>query len=479
MRLARSTRSRFTGPRFSAVIGAALLAGSLLTLPASASNQKKVAHASDQIDHLVAPRSRVGTQLAWLLDISTRLPLSKKEESSHFDAAFIKVESAAQLSAALGGLATTGSKVTLLGLSNVTPESLVAEVKIGAITYNVDLSVDAKGLIAGLYFSLNKSVSIPTVSSWTEVDQDIKKMAPNASFLAAQLNTNGTCSAVHEMNANTARPLGSMFKLFILGALAHAIQDHTVSWDQKLTLTESQKVGGSGVLQSDPNGTQLTVEQTALTMISVSDNTAADMLLSLVGRSAVEDQVRAWSSHSSLDTPFLSAAEFFVLKWYDYPRLANHFLSLDPVQRLSYLTSTVDRVRASAIMSTSSPRAIDSVEWFASPLDICHALSGLSSLESQPGLSPLSTILSTNNGGIPLNVATWPRIWFKGGSEPGVLTLGYLARDSAGKSFVVIVMLSNTKKAIAPSSTLLGLGVVAGSFNLLRAGAHTATPGAP
>jgi hypothetical protein len=91
----------------------------------------------------------------------------------------------------------------------------------------------------------------------------------------------------------------------------------------------------------------------------------------------------------------------------------------------------------------------------------------------------LSTILSTNNGGIPLNVATWPRIWFKGGSEPGVLTLGYLARDSAGKSFVVIVMLSNTKKAIAPSSTLLGLGVVAGSFNLLRAGAHTATPGAP
>ncbi len=471
----RSPRKRLS---VSIVVVLTVLAGSFLTLPASANDSVVREHGSHVLDHVIAPKSPVGAQLTWLLGVNSRLPLSKQEEASHFDGAFVKVESADQLSAALSSLASTGSKVTLLGLSDVTKTSLIAKIRIGQITYDAGLSVDAKGLISGLYFSLNKSASIPTASSWSAIDRDLKKMAPDVGFLAARLNTNGTCSVVHELNDATARPLGSMFKLFVLGALAHAVQRHDVSWTQKLTLTNAQKVGGSGVLDDEPNGTQLSIEQTARKMISVSDNTAADMLLSLVGRHAVEDQVRAWSSHSSLDVPFLSAAEFFVLKWHDYPQLSNHYLSLDAARRLSYLTSTVDRVRASAITSTPSPRDIDSIEWFASPLDMCHAFSGLTALESAPGLSPLDAILSTNNGGIPLNTSAWPRIWFKGGSEPGVLTLGYLARDSGGTTYIVIALLSNPGKPIAASSTLLGLGVVAGGFDLLRSDEHAATPGA-
>jgi hypothetical protein len=34
-------------------------------------------------------------------------------------------------------------------------------------------------------------------------------------------------------------------------------------------------------------------------------------------------------------------------------------------------------------------------------------------------------------------------VWFKGGSEPGVLTLGWLATDNHGKTFVVEAMVSN------------------------------------
>jgi len=67
-----------------------------------------------------------------------------------------------------------------------------------------------------------------------------------------------------------------------------------------------------------------------------------------------------------------------------------------------------------------------------------------------------------------LSATTWNRVWFKGGSEPGVLTLGYLARDKAGKTFVVVAMLENPSKPIASSATLLGLGVVTGALNLLQ-----------
>ena len=148
------------------------------------------------------------------------------------------------------------------------------------------------------------------------------------SFLAAKVGSDGSCRPVHSVLAGTSRPLGSMFKLFVLGALANAVHEHRVSWTQKVAVTAAIKVGGSGTLQNSPDGTELTVEQVAVKMISISDNTAADMLLSLVGRGAVEDQVRAWSSHASIDIPFLTVKELFSLKYHDFPALADHYLSL-------------------------------------------------------------------------------------------------------------------------------------------------------
>ena len=443
-------------------------------LPASAGHRATIPiDLADDAPSVVVPTSPVGTQLTWLLGVGSRLPLSSKEEADHFDAGFVAAEPVAKLNGALASLGSTGSKVTLLKLSDVSSDALTAEVKIGAITFNLQLSVDSTGLIEGLYFSVAAPIPIPKVSSWTQVDKDLKKMAPRASFLAARLDANGTCTKVRALKANTPRPLGSMFKLFVLGALANAVKDHLISWDQRVTVTGAVKVSGSGVLQYDPDGTTLTVEQTALQMISESDNTAADILLNLVGRSAVSAQVRSWSSHASLDAPFLSVAEMFVLKWHDFPTLAEHYLSLTPAKRLGYLTTTIDKVPDSAITSSNSPRDINSIEWFASPNDICRAFAGLRTLASEPGLGPLDTILSTNNGGIELSASTWPVIWFKGGSEPGVLTLGYLARDSSGKTYVVVMMLDNATKPIAPSATLTGLGVITGAFNLVWGGQHS------
>jgi hypothetical protein len=59
----------------------------------------------------------------------------------------------------------------------------------------------------------------------------------------------------------------------------------------------------SGQPQNELDGTQISVLDTAAKMISISDNTAADMLINLVGRSAVEAQDRQWSDHAALNVP--------------------------------------------------------------------------------------------------------------------------------------------------------------------------------
>jgi beta-lactamase class A len=355
----------------------------------------------------------------------------------------------------------------LFQLSKLEQRSLTALVQIGPSVYSVELAVDTAGLIDGLYFRPT-TASVP--QSWSQVERQVTSLAPEVSMLAAKLNGNGTCTPVRSMAAETPRPLGSMFKLFVLGALANAVREHRVSWNQMLTVTAGIKVGGSGTLNSVPDGTRLTVEQTAIKMISVSDNTAADMLLRLVTRSAVENQVRAWSSHPSLDVPFLTVSEMFALKYGDFPVLADHYLALSPDKRASYLLSTVDRFPTKEERSSASPRDLDSIEWFASADDLCRAFAGLGRLEGEAGLGPIDKVLSTNTGGIGLSAKTWPRIWFKGGSEPGVLTLGYLARTNRGQSFVVIVLTEDAKKPVQESLAveIQGLNAIVGAFGLLR-----------
>jgi beta-lactamase class A len=77
-------------------------------------------------------------------------------------------------------------------------------------------------------------------------------------------------------------------KLYVLHALGDAVAAGKLSWDQPLTVTAQLKSLPSGVLQYEPEGTQISVLDAAAKMISISDNTAADMLIHLVGRSAVE-----------------------------------------------------------------------------------------------------------------------------------------------------------------------------------------------
>ena len=45
---------------------------------------------------------------------------------------------------------------------------------------------------------------------------------------------------------------------------------------------------------------------------------------------------------------------------------------------------------------------------------------------------PVASILAINNGAPSLDAAHWSSVWFKGGSEPGVVTLNYVATTRTG-----------------------------------------------
>ncbi len=421
------------------------------------------------------PDAAVGRQLTWFLGAVADVPLSRQVIQAHFDSGFLAQFSPDQINSVLEEVSVRlGASLTgvLWQYPARDPVTMRAVADVGGLQSAVTISVDGAGRISGLLLTPYQ----PPPASWAQVDQDLGALAPDASLLAARVSPGGVCTPVHEVAASAARPLASMFKLFVLGALAHQIAAGRVSWDQELTVTDALKSTGEigpGYLQYDPAGTRVSVRQTAAQMISISDNTAADMLIHLVGRSVVQAQDRQWSAHAALNVPFLTTRELFLLK-YVHPALAGQYLRLAPGQRAAFLASSVDPLPLSLSqaqlqsLATAPPTDIDTLEWFASPDDICRAVAGLRQLAARPGLAPLGPILSANKGGIALDPARWPTVWFKGGSEPGVLTLGYLATNSKGQTFVVVAMLANPTAALPPSATVGLLAIAQGAFGLVR-----------
>jgi beta-lactamase class A len=364
--------------------------------------------------------------------------------------------------------AATGVKLLSIEVSE--PSTLIAIVSTSGVIprAQVALTVDSRGLINGLRISSASTAPVPV--TWAGVDAAVRSAAPQVRLLVANVS-NGSCQPVHSIDPAVAAPLGSAFKLYVLDALGHAVASGKVRWNQPLTVTAQLKSLPSGELQDEPDGTRISVQDTAAKMISISDNTAANMLINLVGRPAVEAALTTTGmADPALDRPFLTTRELFILKLSQWPALANRYIAANEAGRRALLASTIDQAplpTLAAAQAWTAPRDIDSLEWFASANDICRAYTALAALARRPGLSPIAQVLSLNDGGLQLDPAQWKTTWFKGGSEPGVLTLAYLATTRTGQSYVVTVLAENPSRPIneATAAPVL-LSAIKGAFTL-------------
>jgi hypothetical protein len=349
------------------------------------------------------------------------------------------------------------------------PRAAVAALAVGLVLASCSGSSSPSASSGG---ETSSTTAAAAKAGWTKIDRRLSELAPKVGFLAARVAEDGTCRPVHAIAPAKARPAGSQFKLFVLGALARRIEAGRVSWDQDLPVPESLKSLGntpdSGALGFAPPGTTYSVEEVATKMISISDNTAADMLIHLVGRDAVEQQMRRWSAHAAANVPFLTTREMFMLHY--SPGLADQYLATPRNRREAFLTSSVDPLPLGAVATGFSldPRFVETIEWFASPTDVCRALSGLQRLAERPRLRPLTAVLSREQGTIGLEPPEWRTVFFKGGSEPGVLTLGWLATTKRGETYVVQAMVTNPEAVLAPDAITDLVDIAHDAFDILH-----------
>ncbi|MDA2889728.1 serine hydrolase [Mycolicibacterium sp. BiH015] len=301
-------------------------------------------------------------------------------------------------------------------------------------SYRVAQTIRVRTDEAGMIDRFTVDLVKPEIDEWSDIDEQLTSSGARYSYQVAKVD-NGRCEKIAGSNTDESLPLASIFKLYVLLAVADAVKAGTLEWSDTLTITEEAKaVGSSGFDELEPGAT-VTVRDAAQQMISASDNMATDLLINRLGPGAIERALVAAGHHDPASmTPFPTMHELFSVGW-GTPDLREQWKTGSPAVRAQLLAQTNTRPYEPDPKRTHMPASEYGAEWYGSAADICRLHAAL-----QQGAvgeaAPVKDILSFLPG-IDLDRAEWPYIGAKAGNLPGDMTFSWYAVDKTGQPWVV------------------------------------------
>jgi hypothetical protein len=275
----------------------------------------------------------------------------------------------------------------------------------------------------------------------------------------------GALVPIHGHRPGLVAPLGSIFKLYVLGALVESVRAGDLSWDDPVTIAPGD-ASFAGSVDTQPGAT-LPLRRLATLMVARSDNHAADAIARLVGRSAIEavlEPMGMGAASRRRTLPFLSAREAFVLKWGSQ---GAEYAAADVRGRRAILAELDEPVPNPVEVDLTMPAAVDRSEWFATPAEVARAHLWLDAARHRSDGEALEGVLVDENPGLELlDHDRWSGGAFKGGSEPGVLSLSWRLDRADGRRFVLVVVWSSGERTVDEAE---GRAVALAAIDLLAA----------
>lgn len=291
----------------------------------------------------------------------------------------------------------------------------------------------------GMVYLFKPTTETPTINSWHDLEAVLKRTGARYSYQASRIE-GGACKPIAGANTTESLPLASIFKLYVLLAVANEVQAGRVSWDDPLTITGRAKAVGSSGLEELPDGASVSVRRAAEKMIATSDNMATDLLIGRVGTRAVERALAAAGHHDPASmTPFPTMYELFSVGW-GKPDLREQWQHGSPQERAKLLQQADSRPYEPDPVRAHIPASAYGAEWYGSAEDICRVHVALQAAAVGKA-EPVREILSAVRG-IDLPRSDWPYIGAKAGGLPGDLTFSWYAVERGGQPWVVSFQLN-------------------------------------
>ncbi|HEX3864722.1 MAG TPA: serine hydrolase [Stellaceae bacterium] len=218
--------------------------------------------------------------------------------------------------------------------------------------------------------------------------------------------------------ADTPLAVGSAFKLSYLAALADAVKAGRLAWAQLVPLQAKWRALPTGILQDWPAESPMTIEALASLMISLSDNTATDAVMDLVGRDAIQ-------KYAYGNDPILSPREYLVLSSQGEAPLQQRFLAASPADRAGMLKS----IATAPLPQTGEIGVVapSPIEWHYSARQLCTLIEQVHALPAMQ----INTGLAARSD--------WSEIAFKGGGDHGVFNITTRLAPKEGPAYCVSV----------------------------------------
>ncbi len=246
---------------------------------------------------VILPGSAVGQQAQWLLDtVNAEEAVPVQGTGERLAQVMLDAASAEDLAAVLEQV-RAGRPWTATAHEEQGGQSVTTIASEAGGTFDMTVAVDDAGRIEGLFFGEPEGDREPA-TSWAELEEhaaargDVSLTVTRAS--GGELGERILEVLPDGVAATDARPIGSIVKLYVLGALVQAVEEGRIGWDDPLTVTDDVRSLPSGELQDAPTGTVVSVRDTAEKMIAISDNTATDMLIQAAG--GRPSRRRSWTS---------------------------------------------------------------------------------------------------------------------------------------------------------------------------------------
>lgn len=313
----------------------------------------------------------------------------------------------------------------------------------GAATLHLVTSFGARQSIrihtddATLVDGFDVTTQTPPITSWDDVDATLSKTGARYSWQVARVD-DGHCHRLAGTNTARSLPLASIFKLYVLYAVAAAIKAQTMTWDDQLTVTDKSLAVGSG-MDLRPGAT-ISVRTAAEKMIATSDNMATDLLIAKVGTHAVEQALAATGHHDpAAMTPFPTMYELFSVAW-GQPDLREQWRRATPQVRAELLQQVDSRPYQPDPARTHSPASDFGAEWYGSAEDVCRVHAALQAGAVGKAVAVKQILAAVP--GLDLDRQQWPYLGAKAGGLPGDLTFSWYAVDKTGQPWVVSFQLN-------------------------------------
>lgn len=238
---------------------------------------------------------------------------------------------------------------------------------------------------------------------------------------------------LYSLNENDIFSISSAFSLYLIAWLA----ENEKKWDKVIRVKE--KSLPYGTISKYPQNAPITIFSLAYHMITENDNTATDLLIDYITREKLEKYISQHILNYALNLPFLKTIEAAKIR--SDLSIAQKYSTLSYTQKIEVINSL--RKIDLKNLNSNSPAFTNSVGWFATPSELCKILDYLRSLNN-----PFVNSILENNQ--PLDTKRGGYLWagFKGGYEPGIITLNWLVQAKDNRYYCISITINDSKKDI-------------------------------